>query len=90
MPLPADFRDKLLAALNQRGVTPICEICGRNNWAVVDQAVSVQITDLSGTFVVPPPQIPSAGVVCNNCGNIRLFALVSLGLLPKPERGPKE
>lgn len=90
MPLPADFRLKLLAALNQRGVKPTCEVCGKDNWAVIDQAVSVQITDLSGTFRVPPPQIPSAGLVCNNCGNIRLFALAALDLLPKPEGEAKK
>jgi hypothetical protein len=85
MAVPADFRAKVLAALAQKRVTPACELCGQNNWAVVDQPVSVQITDLSGGFMIPPPQIPSAGLVCNNCGNIRLFALGALGLLPAAE-----
>jgi hypothetical protein len=85
MPLPADFRDRLLAALKERGAKSICEICGQNNWAVIDQAVSILITDLSGGFQLPPPQIPSGGLVCNNCGNIRLFALGALGLLPKAD-----
>ena len=50
MALPSDFSAKLLATLQKRKVNPICELCGQNNWAVVDQAVSVQITDLSGGF----------------------------------------
>jgi hypothetical protein len=85
MPLPPDFREKVLAALAQKWPNPSCDICGHNNWAVVDQAVSIQVTDLSGSVSIPPPQIPSAGLVCNNCGNIRLFALGALGLLARPE-----
>lgn len=90
MALPSDFSAKLLATLQERKVNPICELCGQNNWAVVDQAVSVQITDLSGRFSIPPPQIPSAGLVCNHCGNIRLLALGVLGLLPKGEAEEKK
>lgn len=90
MPMPPDFREKLLSALQERNVNPTCELCGHNNWAVVDQAVSVQITDLSGGFSIPPPQIPSAGLVCNHCGNIRLLALGVLGLLPKAEGEEKK
>jgi len=85
MPLPSDFKEKLLKALAERKANPTCEICGHNDWAVIDQAISVLITDLSGGFRVPPPQLPSAGLVCNNCGNIRLFALGALGLLPEGE-----
>lgn len=90
MPLPTDFKDRLLAKLSERGMRPQCEICGHNDWAVVDQAVSVQITDLSGGFTIPPPQIPCAGLVCNNCGNLRLFALGALDLLPKAEEESKK
>ena len=85
MALPKDFNERLLATLKEKRVNPVCEICGHNDWAALDQAVSLQITDLSGTFSIPSPQIPSAGLVCNNCGNIRLFALGALGLLPKPD-----
>jgi hypothetical protein len=85
MALPPDFKETVLAKLTEKRANPVCEICGQNNWAVVDQAVSIQVTDLSGAFSIPPPQIPSAGLVCNNCGNIRLFALGALGLLPKPD-----
>lgn len=82
MSLPSDYREKLINALKERGANVICEVCGRNNWAVIDQAVSIQVTDLSGSWQIPPPQIPSGGLVCNNCGNIRLFALAALGMLP--------
>lgn len=82
MSLPENFQQRLIEALRERGANANCEICGKNNWAIVDQAVSVQVTDLSGAWSIPPPQIPAAGMVCNHCGNIRLFALGVLGLLP--------
>jgi hypothetical protein len=87
MPLPVDFKEQLLKKLSERGVNPQCEVCGHNNWAVVDQAISVQITDLSGGVRLPAPQIPSAGLVCNNCGNLRLFALGALGISVTSEGG---
>ncbi len=85
MTLPQDFKDRLLAELSKRGINPECECCRKNDWTVIDQAVSVQITDLSGSVRIPAPEVPSAGLVCNNCGNIRLFALGVLNLLPKDE-----
>jgi len=86
MPLSDDFKDRLLEKLQERGARIQCEICNQNTWAVVDQAISLQITDLSPSFKIPAPQIPSAGMVCNNCGNVRLFALGALNLLPESER----
>lgn len=85
MPLPSDFKEKLLKALADRKANSTCEICGQNDWSVVDQAISVQITDLSDSSLIPQPQLPCAGIICNNCGNVRLFALGALGLLPEEE-----
>lgn len=82
MPLPEDFKKQVVDELAKRGVKPQCEICGHNDWVVVDQAVSLHITDLSGSYKIPPPQIPSAGLICKRCGNIRIFALGALDLLP--------
>ena len=90
MSLPSNFKEKLLEALKERSANATCEICNHNDWAVIDQAVSIQVTDLSGAWQIPPPQIPSGGLICNNCGNIRLFALGALGLLPTVPRENKE
>lgn len=84
MPLPPNFKDLLIIALQQRKTKSVCEVCEQNNWAIVDQAIGLPITDLSGNVIIPSPQIPAAALICNNCGNIRLFALGALGLLPQP------
>jgi len=89
MTLPIDFKEKLIKILNEKGVTVKCELCGQNNWAVADQAVTLNISKLEGPFQIPPPSIPSAALVCNNCGNIRLFALGVLGLLEQKKGGDK-
>jgi hypothetical protein len=88
MVLPANFRDRVLEALRQRGVRNECELCGDNNWSLVEQPVSVLVAPRSGEFHVPPPQIPSAGLICNHCGNMRLLALGALGLLNETEKTP--
>ena len=85
MPLPDNYKDLVLKKLKERRTTPQCEICNENNWAVVDQAVSIPVSDLSGNFRIPQPQIPCAGLICNNCGNLRLFALGALGIETKPK-----
>jgi len=85
MDSPTDFKDQLLSKLLERGVKPQCEICGHNHWAVVEQAIPLQMTVPYGAFKISPSQIPSAGLICKKCGNLRLFALGVLDLLPKPE-----
>jgi len=84
LPASEDFREKILARLAERGIKPQCEVCGHNNWAVVDQPITIVVTGVipgsSGRFPFSPPQIPAAGLICNNCGNVRLFALGALGL----------
>jgi hypothetical protein len=87
MALPADYKEKLVEELKKRGFSQ-CEVCGKNNWSVVDQAVGLTLTDLSPGFRIPSPQIPCAGMVCNNCGNIRTLALGVLNMLPMPVTSP--
>lgn len=86
MPLPDNYKQLILDKLKEKGAMPQCEICHENNWAVVDQAVSAPVSDLSGNFRLPQPQIPCAGLICNNCGNLRLFALGALGVDINPKK----
>jgi len=89
MALSKDFKQKVLAAINSKKIKSNCELCGQNNWSVADQAVTLLVSNLEGGISLPPPHIPTAALVCNNCGNVRLFALSVLGLLEKKEGGAK-
>lgn len=86
MPLPENYKDQVIDKLGQKGASAHCEICKHNDWAVVDQAVGAPISDLSGGMRIPQPQIPCAGLICNHCGNLRLFALGALGIDVNPKK----
>ena len=87
MDTATEFKDQVLAKLQERGVRVECELCGTNDWVIVNHPVAIIITDYSLDAFVPGPTIPSAGLICKNCGNIRLLALGSLDLLP--DRTPR-
>ena len=87
MDLPPNFKDSIIATLKERGAKASCEICDQNNWAVTDQPGSVIIEDKSGSWTVPPPRIPAAVLICNNCGNIRLHAMGVMGKMETDEEG---
>ena len=89
MALPENFQQKVLEALNKKKINANCEVCGQNNWSVGDQAVTLLVSNLEGGISLPPPNIPSAALVCNNCGNVRLFALGVLDILEQKEGGAK-
>ena len=74
--LPSDFRNQVLAKLKQRGVCAECELCGKNSWMLVEN-VSVPVSSPSN---FPTLHIPSAGLICTNCGNMRLLSLGALDL----------
>ena len=89
MALPPNFQQKVIEAINKKKINANCEVCSQNNWSVADQAVTLLVSNLEGGISLPPPNIPTAALVCNNCGNVRLFSLAVLGLLEKKEGGAK-
>ena len=89
MALPTDYKNQVLSALQKKQINANCEVCGQNDWSIIDKAVTLNMSDLDGTFTMPGPMIPSAGTACNNCGNIRLFALAILGIELDKNEGEK-
>ena len=89
MALPQNFQQKVIEAINKKKIKPNCEVCSQNNWSVADQAVTLLASNLEGGFSLPPPNIPTAALVCNNCGNVRLFSLSVLGILEDNKGGAK-
>ena len=87
MSLPDNFQQKILDAFQEKRINANCEVCGHNDWSVLEEAVTLLVSRLEGGISLPPPNIPAAALVCNNCGNVRLFALSVLGLLKKEQGG---
>ncbi len=86
MEISDDFQKRLIATLKEKGASSNCEICNKNNWSIVNEGVALNISDFSGGLRLPQPNIPSAAMICNNCGNIRLFSLGVLNLLPEKQQ----
>jgi uncharacterized Zn finger protein len=74
------LQQKIIDSLQKKKVGTTCPSCGQNEWAIIDQVVSVQIADINGGVRLPAPFIPSAGLICNSCGFVRVHALLQLGI----------
>lgn len=82
MELPFNIdKDLLSKKLTEKGINPNCSSCGRNNWAVLDEATLIP----QWINRLPAPGIPAAAMICNNCGFVRHHALGALGMLPDSE-----
>lgn len=69
-----DIRNFLLTKVKNHH----CPLCLTNAWAVIgDEKHVLGIIGLpnEGGFSIPPPNIPVAGVSCNECGYIRMHNL---------------
>lgn len=66
-------RKKLISTINSKWQTKSCPLCGKNNWDIGDQMITMvgvgedKSIQLGGQFM---PLIP---VVCSNCGNTILI-----------------
>lgn len=72
-------RQLLAKKLAEKNINANCSSCGKNNWAVMEEASIIS----QWTNMIPAPGIPAAVMICNNCGFIRSHALGALGMLPE-------
>jgi hypothetical protein len=71
-------RQEFIDFLNNKQINYACEVCGITpTWVVPEgKEMFAGIPVLqTGGFHIPPPSIPAAIAICNNCGNIRSHAL---------------
>ncbi|WP_133250785.1 hypothetical protein [Janthinobacterium sp. 78] len=64
--------------LQERVKSHACPSCGTNGWGILsapNMNFGLIALSKSGAFSIPPPNIPTMGVACNNCGYIRQHAL---------------
>lgn len=69
---------KLLGWLDAKGVRMECESCGANDWK---PGVIVSPMVVTATAVTNRHFAPSAQIYCDNCGYVRQYAAVMVGLV---------
>jgi hypothetical protein len=86
--LTAEERNRIAAQLGQKGKNTACPVCLENAWSIGEHLISAKV-HMGGHLVFGGPTYPQAFIVCTNCGYVRYFMAVSLGLLsagPAPEQ----
>ncbi len=79
MPLTPDQMEKLQRWMEDKGVAQPCPACGNVGW-VTEEMLAVPVRALTG-LSESTPQIPMVESTCDNCGFMRLFSAVAMGLL---------
>lgn len=86
MELPLKLQaETITQKLIERKAQAVCVSCGSNNWTSPNEAALLP----QWSNVLPAPGIPTAAMICKNCGYIRLHALGPLGLIPEEPKGAK-
>lgn len=74
---------KLLSWLNSKWKEPRkCQICGDNNWNIVDYIFELR-EHADGAMSIGGPVLPVVTMNCVNCGNTLHLNAIRIGLLEK-------
>ena len=80
---------RIVRVLEERGGTLPCPRCASTEFRVGDGYLNETIQEDLRGVVIGGPSIPSALIICVNCGFISQQALGALGLLPSAESSAK-
>lgn len=83
--LSKEDQDRIIQALELVGATKPCPRCGNSTFSLVDGYFTHFIQKSLGGVNLGGPSIPTAVVVCSNCGWVAEHALGALKLLPKDQ-----
>jgi hypothetical protein len=79
MPLSEDEMQLAGATITQRGAHNVCPACTRQGTLGVAPAVA-RLPAPNHPLIPDTQTIPCAVLICNNCGFVRMHALLPLGL----------
>lgn len=74
----SEKREGFLKFLQDKGTTPLCPSCMKNDWNVPgDEALTlnVPIAQSNGGMTIPQPAVPVRIMICANCGFLRMHAV---------------
>ncbi|MBR4823890.1 MAG: hypothetical protein IKZ86_03765 [Spirochaetaceae bacterium] len=81
-------KQEIIQALNSKQFNIRCPMCGKNSFTLADAYIRLELQDDLHNINLGGPSIPTASIICTNCGFVSLHALGILGLLNKDS--PKE
>lgn len=76
-------RLEIAKKLQEKGVRTDCPMCGNKHWAVLDGYFNQTLQSNLKGVKFGGPSIPSAAIICTNCGFISTHALGALDLLDR-------
>lgn len=75
-------KQKIVERLRERGVVRPCPMCGKGSWVLADGYLNEALHgNLAYALFLGGPSLPSAAIICTNCGFMSQHALGALGLL---------
>jgi hypothetical protein len=81
VPITPEVQARILAAIKAKVPTQgDCAVCGNPNFTLVDGFISLGVAESAVMGAPAPRRLPSAALVCSNCGNTVFLNLFRLGL----------
>lgn len=81
--LSDDLRDRITAELEKRKALGPCPRCGHSSFVLADGLFAQILQKDLDSLLLGGRTVPTAVVVCTNCGFVSQYALGILGLLEK-------
>lgn len=66
--------------ISSKGKSPHCPMCGNNSFSLVDGYFSNGIQQDFSSVSLGGPAVPSATIICTNCGFMSQHALGAIGI----------
>jgi hypothetical protein len=85
-----EIGEKIVSAINEKAPHVVCAVCGMDEFSLSDGFVVVTLQEDTKTVKLAGRGLPSAAIVCVNCGNTYLLNLIMLGVLEKEGGKEKE
>ncbi len=81
MALKKEAREQISQAVNAHADSMrACAVCGHKAWTLADGMLTLPVRDSLDVLNSGDRVLPSAAIVCDNCGNTHLLNLLVLGL----------
>lgn len=75
-------KQKIAQWLTAKGVRGECPNCGRTTGVIADHLLNFHPYTPQAALTIGGATYPAAVLFCSNCGHLRLFSAVMIGVLP--------